>query len=138
MYKLLMGFAQRMVLLGIIVTISWLVYSEVFVAGLSKVLNKKQASNVSQFVAKSSDNPSGIAQSFIDPATLKREQEEKNKLEQFQADQEAIRKEAKFKTFYKKPEECYGNMTENMKNGCIHDYIEAKAKFETLYRDGKL
>jgi len=138
MYKLLMGFAQRMVLIGIIVTVSWLVYSEVFVSGLSKLLNKKQTSNVSQFIAKSSGNPSGIGQGFIDPATLKHEQEEKIKLEQFQADQQAIRKEAKFKAFYKKPEECFGNMTKNMKNGCVHAYIEAKAKFETLYRDGKL
>jgi hypothetical protein len=51
---------------------------------------------------------------------------------------EKRQKKKKFKSFYKKPEQCLPPKNNDIRISCVNEYIRKKAEFEELYRLGKI
>lgn len=47
-------------------------------------------------------------------------------------------KEKQFKAFYKKDKKCYEPAYSQVRIECANEYMRAKAKFEALYKQGKI
>jgi hypothetical protein len=51
---------------------------------------------------------------------------------------EQIKKDAKFKSYYHKPEKCDSPSTQEIRVACVNENMRARAKFEVLYSEGKI
>lgn len=67
-----------------------------------------------------------------------RKEAAKTEAEKEVEEQKQREKTKKFKAFYKKPDKCYDPDTSQTRIDCANEYIRAKAKFEDLYKQGKI
>ncbi len=62
----------------------------------------------------------------------------KNDFDKNKDEAEQRLKKKKFKSFYKKPNECLPPKNNSVRIYCVNEYIRKKAEFEELYKLGKI
>ncbi|MDD1617284.1 MAG: hypothetical protein CG439_2431 [Methylococcaceae bacterium NSP1-2] len=74
----------------------------------------------------------------IAPVDTRTTEEIQMQQQQLAAHEEKLKKDALFKSWYKKPQECYSpNDNHAILVKCGNDHIRARAKFDELYQQGK-